>query len=152
MSEVVEKPDSDIKNDVSLKTIDAKAYNVSYGENIKTNIDITTDSTDRYDLSKLKVRYYFNGDKAESFKSFIYGGINYTVAPWYAPVNASVSFNKEDNAKDYAEISFEDGVLNNKATMKIDLTIAKNDWTRFEGNNDVSKVLVYYEDKVISVN
>lgn len=143
---------SEDKGDVTVNPIKVKSENISYDQAINTKIEISTDSKENYDLSKLKVRYYFNGGKAEGLAGAIYGGISYTAAPWYASINATLSFGKEANGQNYVEISFAEGILNNTATMSMNLSINKNDWSKFEGNNEGSKTVVYYENKVVGVN
>lgn len=87
-----------------------------------------------YDLSKLKICYYFTGDGAEAFQGSIYGGISYTRAPWYVSLDgrAKISVKKMSN-----------------------LSIAKSDWSNFNQSNDysyndASKVIVYYDGVVVS--
>lgn len=153
-----EKAPDSLKGDI---TLDVSGASSVISQTITSNIKITTKKS--YDLSKLKIRYYFTGDKAQAFQGNIYGGISYTKAPWYVTLdnnNALLTINKMNkavnNADSYAEITFKgQNKLDDTAALNINLNISKSDWSSFDQSNDysyndASKIIVYYDGTVIS--
>lgn len=130
---------------------------------IGSSLKLTGDGAESYDLSKLKIRYYYtaDGDIAQSV-AVDNAGINYTQAPWYEGVtnNIQAEIVKMETpaatADTYLELGFtSDAVLNNTATMTIDTRINKSDWSNYDQSNDYSyanadNICIYYNDQLIS--
>ena len=151
------KPSEDVSGNINVQVSGASPI---ISQKITSTMKITADKS--YDLSKLKICYYFTGDGADSFQGSIYGGVAYTKAPWYVSLDgiAEVSVKKMSklgiNADSCAEITFKgDTVLDDTAALNINLSIAKRDWSNFDQSNDysyndASKVIVYYDGVIIS--
>ena len=151
------KPSEDVSGNINVEVSGASTI---VSQAITSNMKITTNKS--YDLSKLKICYYFTGDGADDFQGSIYGGISYTRAPWYVSLDgiSEISVKKMTklgiNADSCAEITFSgDSVLDSTAALNINLSIAKRDWSNFEQSNDYSyndssKIIVYYDGVVIS--
>lgn len=125
---------------------------------------ITLDILDHssYDLSKMKVRYYYTADGNVDQTVWIdNAAIKYTCAPWYTNINASVKAQIKalnyptDLADHYLELSFEDAtIIDQSASTMVAFRIAKNDWSSFnEANdhsyNDAQKIAIYYDNMLI---
>lgn len=159
---VIVKPDIPIEDnnnfDVSAKYSDSISVNT-----INTNLTIKTLENKSYDISKLKVRYYYTSDGNTDESIWIdTAALSYSKAPWYVSVNDStkgeinVMDNAKSNADHYVEFSFtSNDTLDSTSILTIGARIAKNDWSSFDLSNDysyknVKGIVIYYDGEVVN--
>lgn len=125
-------------------------------------LQVTDEST--FDLSKLAVRYYFTAENMTIGQTcwIDNASIQYTCAPWYVSMTGHVTANiaqmetATDTANSYIELTFNtDAILDQTGKLEIATRTANNDWSNFDQSNDfsyndISKVAVFYEGKLIS--
>lgn len=130
---------------------------------IGSSFKLTTDKEKGYDLSEVKIRYYYTADDViKNNVSVDNAAISYTVAPWYKNITSKVKTEivpmetKTETADTYLEISFLGGaVLDKTGTLTIDTRINKEDWSNFDQSNDYSyanldNVCVYYNRQLVN--
>lgn len=128
---------------------------------INTDLSIKPIGNNSYDLSKLKIRYYYSveGNCDESVWIDT-AALSYTRAPWYMAINSTANAEikniNSSKADHYVEFTFNNNeVIDSTATLNLRARIAKNDWSNFDLSNDysyknVNGIVVYYNDQVIN--
>lgn len=129
---------------------------------ITNNFQITHVSGEDIDLSKLKIRYYYTkeGSATETFYCDT-AAVQLNKAPWYIPYTSNVKgtintiTTPKSNASSYIEISIDtNDTLTQGSTLTLNTRVSKSDWSAYDQSNDYSyndnsKVVVYYDGKVI---
>lgn len=144
---------------IKVETTNSSSNNVVSSINNTFTLNVVDEKD--YDLSKLKIRYYFTSEGATTQNCYCdNAAINYSIAPWYTCVNDITKCNivKMDtpvsNADSYLEIGFEGNtVLNKTGTLTLTTRIAKSDWTQYTQDNDLSHNMgaaLYYDDVLIN--
>ncbi|MCR4945107.1 MAG: M6 family metalloprotease domain-containing protein [Clostridium sp.] len=142
--------------------VSANSLNTS-GNTLNTPLTIKAIGNKSYDLSKLKVRYYFTAEgDADETVWIDSAAISYDRAPWYLSINSKMNGkvyrmnNIKANADHYVEYTFSaNDVLDNGASLYIGARIAKNDWSSFNFLNDYSYnnpsgVVIYYNGEIVN--
>ena len=115
-----------------LSTLENGSYTLNFnfssgnaGSFTVTVTDSTPDTDDTFDLSKLKIRYYYTNEGNVNENIWLdTAAMKFTRAPWYADLTLS-------------------------------FRIAKKDWSQYDQSNDYSyndgsKILVYYDGEIIN--
>ena len=117
----------------------------------------------KYDLSKLVIRYYFTADQISVVQNAWVdsAAMQYTAAPWYVDMTTGVGkqivkMDETANGADtYLELSFtEDVVIDSTSTLSIATRIANENWTSFDQSNDfsyndASHVAIFYDGVLV---
>lgn len=123
---------------------------------------ITVSDDKEYDLSKLRVRYYYTKDN-ESDENCIcdYSGITYSEAPWYEDFTSNVEISsydadtKVENIDSYYEVKFNsNSVLKSGSKLTVNARINKADWSEYNTDNDFSNITgaaLYYEGQLVGI-
>ncbi|SES86564.1 glycosyl hydrolase [[Clostridium] polysaccharolyticum] len=119
------------------------------GGSINQSYNISAAGTDRLDLSKLAIRYYYDktGNKAQTFWCDN-AGLQLKESPWYANISENVTGTFQD---DYLEITFDTpySIAPNAGSLSMGVRFAQSDWS---GYTDFAEkdIVVYYDGTVIS--
>lgn len=136
-----------------LKYLDEQIKNGNY-DKIYSSLEPVGDGY--YDLSKLKIRYYYRASdyNAENIWIDTAAGM-FTTDPWYLNIltNVKTKFvnmdHYEGNNNSYVEFSFDTAfMVDSSATFKINFRLAKKDWSNFyidPNSNEANNIVVYYE-------
>lgn len=130
---------------------------------ITTSFTLTGGANASYDLSKLKLRYYYTSDSTVGESVWLdTAAVQYPVDPYYVSVigDATASIVAMDSttstADHYLEVSFASNqVINENAVLQVNTRICHNDWSNFTQSNDYSynnaaKVVVMYDGAIIN--
>lgn len=130
---------------------------------ISPSITITALEDNSFDLSKLKIRYYYTNEGNVNENIWLdTAAMKFTRAPWYADINSSAAAKiytmaeGKTLADTYAEFTFNSSeTLDSSADLTLSFRIAKEDWSQYDQSNDYSyndgsKILVYYEGEIIN--
>lgn len=163
-----EKPSQEEKPSIGEATSGNIKVNLENRSSVFTNtlaqnIILSTYSDKVYDLSKLKIRYYYTADSEADENVYIdTAAVAYSRAPYYVALNNKVNakiqkMNKAfDKADTYVEVGFNGNeILDKTAKCTVSLRICKSDWSMFNQENDysykdASKIAVYYDGHIIS--
>lgn len=145
----------------SLK-LDLENTTPAISNTIGTNFNFTVSDNASYDLSKLKVRYYYTADGMQGENATVDNvSITYNQAPWYQSITNNVKAQiipmkvSTNLADTYLELSFTGNeVLDQSAKLTLNTRINKSDWSNYDQSNDCSypptrNVCVYYDDQLI---
>lgn len=145
----------------SLK-LDLENTTPAISNTIGTSFNFTVSDNASYDLSKLKVRYYYSSDGMQGENANVdNASITYNEAPWYQSISNNVKAQiipmkvSTNLADTYLELSFTGNeVLDQSAKLTLNTRINKSDWSNYDQSNDWSypptrNVCVYYDDQLI---
>lgn len=128
------------------------------------SISLTTLNGTAFDLSKLKVKYYFTADSNSKQNVWIdSAAMQCNRAPWYSALTSGTSASVEtitgnSNADRCMTIGFTSTEsLTSDATFTINFRMANDNWSNFDQSNDYSygeseNVVILYDGKVIAGN
>ena len=159
---IEEKPDTpseEVKGNFEVSTNGSAAS----GNTLNTALTIKALGNKIYDLSKLKVRYYFTseGDMGENLW-IDSAAVSYSRAPWYVSVNSEINGqvykmpSAKSKADHYVEFTFDSKeILDSSASLYIGARIAKEDWSSFDFSNDYSYknaggIVIYYDGEIVN--
>lgn len=159
---IEEKPDTpseEVKGNFEVSTNGSAAS----GNTLNTALTIKALGNKIYDLSKLKVRYYFTseGDMGENVW-IDSASVSYSRAPWYVSVNSEINGqiykmpSAKSKADHYVEFTFDSKeILDSSASLYIGARIAKEDWSSFDFTNDYSYknaggIVIYYDGEIVN--
>lgn len=151
-------PDFNDNNVISLDNfrMEVNRNSVGFTNTIQDNLTFGFKGDGYYDLSKLKIRYYYRASdyNAENIWIDTAAGM-FTTDPWYLNIltNVKTKFvnmdHYEGNNNSYVEFSFDTAfMVDSSATFKINFRLAKKDWSNFyidPNSNEANNIVVYYE-------
>lgn len=156
--EVPEAPTVSGKVNVTVTSSSSTSSNT-----ISPSITITALEDNSFDLSKLKIRYYYTNEGNVNENIWLdTAAMKFTRAPWYADINSSTAAKiytmaeGKTLADTYAEFTFDSSeTLDSSADLTLSFRIAKEDWSQYDQSNDYSyndgsKILVYYDGEIIN--
>lgn len=143
----------DAKDEVSNTSIKADVKTDISVNGINQTYTVSATDTDNIDLSKLKLRYYFNKEDAADMNVVCdYAAVNYTNAPWYEFISSNVvngTINKTRSGY-YLELTLDSDAVfvGNQGSLTIMTRINNEDWTDLK---DVTNgtLVAYYDGKIL---
>lgn len=119
------------------------------GGSINQNYLISATGTEKIDLCKLAIRYYFN--KASQKEQIFWcdnAGLQLNEAPWYTNISSDVNASFHDG---YIEITFDTpySLTPGTGSLSMGVRFAQSDWSSYVDFED-NGVTVYYDGEIVS--